>query len=645
MSNNNASFIWSIADSLRGIYTASKNGEVILPFTVLRRIDCIIEAADNREEVMSDVEAGHSQFRLESKYGYLFNKSRHSMDNLLDDPANIKANLIDYIENFSDEAKDILDSFEIITHIEKLDKNGILFDICRQFTREVDLDPATVSNTDMGLMFEELIRKFTDAAASEDGEFFTPRDAIQLLAKILFADDREELSVPGVVRTVYDPTAGTGGMLTVAEEMIKEINPQADLNVFGQEMNENSYAICKSDLLIKGQDPKNVQLGNTLSDDRFDRTFHYAMSNPPYGVDWKNSKDAVSAEAELGMSGRFGYGLPSVSDGQLLFLCHLVSKMKDPDEGGSRVGIVMNGSSLFSGAAGSGASNIRKYLFERDLVEAIIGLPTNMFYNTGIATYIWILDNTKRDERIGKVQLIDASEIFEKTRKSLGDKTREFTTENIQTIEELYTSFEEDDRSKILSNREFGYQDIPTFKPRRRRFRNDASAAEAVMESKPVQKLTDEKREELRELLSDIPQDVLTANTHKAVKEGLLVAGKPLPAPALKVVIDQMSVDDPEAEVFLGSKGDPEQGDKDSERVPLTEDIEEYFAREVYPHAPDTQIGTGVKIGYEVPFTRLFYKETNSRNVAEIDLDINNTIANITGMLSTLTESEAGDGK
>lgn len=637
--NNSASFIWSIADLLRGNYSPARYADVILPMTVLRRIDCVLD--ENREQVSKDIAAGVPDVVLVNKYGF-YNKTDHSMETLLDDPANIKDNMIDYIQGFSDDVCDIFENFGIIAEIEKMNKKKILFDVCRKFTREVDLHPDVISNMDMGLMFEELIRKFTEAAAAEDGEFFTPRDAIKLLVAILFAEDTEALEEKGIIRSIYDPTVGTGGMLSVAEETLKEINPDAVLTFYGQEKNDDSYAICKSDMLIKGQNPDQIRLGNTLEDDLFaNETFDYCLSNPPYGVDWKISRSVVEREhKDLGMRGRFGMGLPPVTDGQLLFMSHLLSKMKPAESGGSRVGIVMNGSSLFSGAAGSGASNIRRYLFEQDLVEAIIALPTDMFYNTDITTYIWILDNTKRKERLGKVQLIDASAIFTKMRKSLGEKSVELSEDNILQISQIYSSFEESNYSKIFPNEAFGYLEIPTYQPRRLRFELDDNHIKLVMSSAAVLKLDDSKKQQLEETLRALPDSFQKTTSHADLVAAIKEASSDSKAPSMaiiKAIINYLGEDDPEAEIFIDKDGLPLPGEKDSERIALTEDLDKYIEREVRPHAPDTVVlSDKAKIGYEIPFTRLFYKYEPPRSTKEIDQDIGTTVDKITSMLALL---------
>ena len=433
---------------------------------------------------------------------------------------------------------------------------------------EVDLHPDTVPNAEMGDLFEELIRKFAEASNEEAGEHYTPRDAIRLMVDLLFAEDTTALLEPGVVRSIYDPTAGTGGMLSVAEERLLERNPQARLALYGQEINDQSYAICKSDMIAKGQDASNIQLADTLADDRFaGRTFDFCMSNPPYGVDWKAVQESVKAEAAQFPQGRFGHGLPPVSDGQMLFLTHLAQKMRPASDGGGRAGIVLNGSPLFNGAAGSGPSEIRRWLLESDLVDAIVALPTNMFFNTGIATYIWLLDNIKPPERRGKVQLIDATSFWTKLRKNLGAKNREVGAEDRDTILGLYDAYQDNDHSKIFDIADFGYWTITVERP----------------------------------LLDEAGRVVTDAK------------GRPKPDSKLR----------------------------DTENVPFTYDggIDGYFMAEILPHVPDAWIDEKkTKIGYEIPFTRHFYKYVPPRPLAEIDADLNAQVAKILTLLREVEE-------
>lgn len=428
-----SSFIWSVADLLRGDYKQSEYGKVILPFTILRRLDCVLEATKPKvlTELASISKTGLNPdpFLRRITGQVVYNTSPLDLVKLLGDQDNIRKNLYDYVAKFSPDAKDIFERFDFHTQIERLAKADLLYLVVEKFAN-IDLHPEAVDNTQMGLVFEELIRKFAEISNETAGEHFTPREVIRLMVNLLFIEDDEVLQ-PGnaVVRTIYDPTAGTGGMLSVAGEFLLEHNPAARLNMFGQELNDESYAICKADMLIKGQDVGNIVAGNTLSDDgHAARKFDYMLSNPPFGVEWKKVEKAVRKEHEdKGFDGRFGPGLPRVSDGSMLFLLHLISKMRPAVDGGCRFGLVLNGSPLFTGGAGSGESEIRRYVLENDLVEAIVGLPTDMFYNTGIATYVWILSNKKPTARKGKVQLIDASSFWQKMRKSLGSKRKEMS--------------------------------------------------------------------------------------------------------------------------------------------------------------------------------------------------------------------------
>ena len=459
-------FVWSIADQLRGVYKPHQYGGVILPFTILRRLDCILEPTRDQVRALAKKhDGGALDVQVRQKTGLRFyNTSGYDFTKLLAEPDQLRSNLIDYISRFSANI-DVFERFKFENEIATLDEKGRLYLVVSKFA-EVDLHPDSVPNADMGDLFEELIRKFAEASNEEAGEHYTPRDAIRLMVDLLFAGDTAALLEPGVVRSIYDPTAGTGGMLSVAEERLLERNPHARLALYGQEINDQSYAICKSDMIAKGQDASNIQLADTLADDRFaGRTFDFCMSNPPYGVDWKASQESVKAEVAQFPKGRFGHGLPSVSDGQMLFLTHLAHKMRPAHEGGGRAGIVMNGSPLFNGAAESGPSEIRRWLLESDMVDAIVALPNNMFFNTGIATYIWILDNAKGPERKGRVQLIDATAFWTKMRKNLGAKGREVGPDDRAKVVSVYDIFEDNEHSRIFNIANFGYWTITVERP------------------------------------------------------------------------------------------------------------------------------------------------------------------------------------
>ena len=574
-----SSFIWAVADRLRGDYKQSEYGKVILPFTVLRRMDCVLEPTKETVlvEFAKQKKAGINPepFLLRKSDASFYNTSPMDMKKLMGDQDHIKENLFAYIQAFSASVRDIFERFEFHTQIERLAKCGLLYQVAEKFAN-IDLHPETVSNSQMGLVFEELIRKFAEISNETAGEHFTPREVIRLMVNLLFVEDDDVLSKPGVVRTIYDPTAGTGGMLSVAGEYLAEHNPRARLTMFGQELNDESYAICKADMLIKGQDVRNIVAGNTLSDDGHPhKSFDYMLSNPPFGVEWKKVEKEIRKEYEThGHNGRFGPGLPRVSDGSLLFLLHLISKMRLAKDGGSRFGIVLNGSPLFTGGAGSGESEIRRYVLENDLVEAIIGLPTDMFYNTGISTYVWILSNHKPEPRKGKLQLIDASSFWQKMRKSLGSKRKELGDEHIAEITRLFGNFQEASKdgapiSRIFKNEDFGYRTITVERPLR------DEAGKLVLATKGKLK------------------------------------GKPQPDSELR----------------------------DTENVPLSENVDTYFKREVLPHVPDAWIDhEKTKVGYEIPFNRHFYVFKPPRPLEEIDAELKAVSARIMTMLEGLAE-------
>lgn len=477
MSNSKelANFIWSIADLLRGDYKQSDYGKVILPLTVLRRLDCVLQESKAnvlvKFEQVKTMNIQNLDPILNKVAGYNFhNRSLFDFDKLIADPNNLAANLRNYINGFSEDAREIIEQFEFDNQITKLDDNNLLFMVLKRF-QETDLNPKRISSMEMGSMFEELIRKFAEISNETAGEHFTPREVIRLMVNLLFINDSEALTQKGIVKTIYDCCAGTGGMLSVAEEYLHELNPDARLEVFGQELNPESYAICKSDMLIKGQNPSNIKKGNSISEDQLPhQNFDYLITNPPFGVKWQKIEKKVKEEHEqLGHGGRFGAGLPSVSDGSFLFLMHLMSKMKSTNEGGSRLGIVFNGSPLFSGSPSSkkNESSIRQWIIENDLLEAVIALPNQLFYNTGISTYIWIISNHKPNIRKGKVQLINAVDYCKKMSKSLGDKRNELSDQHITDITKLYGDFAEGENCKIFDNTDFGYAKVTVERPAR----------------------------------------------------------------------------------------------------------------------------------------------------------------------------------
>ena len=470
-----ANFIWSIADLLRGDYKQSDYGKVILPLTVLRRLDCVLQSSKQdvlkKFEQLKTTNIENLDPILNKTAGYNFhNRSQFDFDKLIADPNNIALNLRNYINGFSEDAREIIEQFEFENQINKMDDANLLFMVIKRF-QEIDLHPDRISSMEMGYMFEELIRKFAEISNETAGEHFTPREVIKLMVNILFLNDRDILTKKGITKTIYDCCAGTGGMLSVAEEYLNELNPDARLEVFGQELNPESYAICKSDLLIKGQNASNIKKGNSISEDKLENEkFDYLITNPPFGVKWEKFAKPVKAEHEqLGHGGRFGAGLPSVGDGSFLFLMHLMSKMKRPEDGGSRLALVFNGSPLFSGSPSKSKneSSIRQWIIENDLLEAVIALPNQLFYNTGISTYVWVISNHKPKERKGKVQLINAIDFSKKMSKSLGNKRNEITKKQIAEITEIYGSFKPSEFSKIFDNKDFGYAKVTVERPTR----------------------------------------------------------------------------------------------------------------------------------------------------------------------------------
>lgn len=642
---NNAAFIWSIANLLRGTYKAADYGKVVLPFTVLRRLDSALDASKQavlEAKKQNSTSGAALDFILQKASGYSFyNTSPYDLKKAAGDTTNLKANLLAYIDGFSANVRDIFDKYDFAAQLSKLDENDLLLLVTQKFS-QIDLHPEKVSNIEMGMIFEELIRQFAELSNETAGEHFTPRDVVRLIVNLLFANDDEVLSKKGVVRTVYDPTAGTGGMLSVADDYIRHLNPDAALTLFGQELNGESYAIAKADMVIKGQDIENMVWGDTLTNDgHFGKTFDYCLANPPFGVEWKKQQDFVEREhKERGFDGRFGPGTPRVSDGSLLFLLHLVKKMRPTQDGGGRIGIVLNGSPLFTGNAGSGESEIRRYLLEQDLVEAIIALPTDMFYNTGIATYIWILDNDKSKERKGKVQLVDSTQMFEKMRKNLGNKRKEISAQNLKDIVKTYASFEETETSKIFKNTDFGYRQLTVERPLRLAFKIDQESIENALLNKAVLKLSEEERNKLSSALMKLDADYESRpNFLNALELEAGNHGFKLPAPLAKALLGEFSFRSDEAEVCLDAKGkiEPDSDARDTENVPLDEDVAQYFAREVEPFAPDAWIDqTKEKIGYEIPFTRHFYKYVPPRHLAEIDTELNKLVSEIQQLLAEI---------
>jgi type I restriction enzyme M protein len=647
-----SSLIWSIAELLRGDVRPADYGSYVLPFTVLRRIDCVLEPRKDKvvavARTIKDLDNVNLEQRLslEKAAGSKFyNASALTLSTALDDPNHVRANVEAYVGGFSPNVRDIFERYKFDARLAELDEKNLLFKVLKQFVA-VDLHPDLVSNAEMGDAFENLIRRFAELSNETAGEHYTPRDAIRLAVDLLLAGDTDLFANKKPLRSIYDPTAGTGGMLSVSEDRIKAYNADAKVTAFAQELNDESYAVCKADMLIKGQDVNNVVQGNTISDDKFpDKTFDWMLSNPPYGVEWKKVQEAVESEhKKRGFQGRFGPGLPRISDGQMLFLLHLVSKMQpiDRNPNGSRIAIVMNGSPLFSGGAGSGESEIRKYLFENDLVEAIVGLPTEMFYNTGIATYIWILSNKKADERKGTVQLIDATSFWQKMPKSLGNKRREMREDDIAKVTRIYGDFEEGEFSKILDNDAFGYRTITVERPLRLSFQITPERL-ALLESEKSLTKNGLNLEDLNSALLSIgPGKVFKSRPAflTALDAALKKSEISLTAPQYKTVWQALSERDETADICTGAKGKPESDSelRDTENVPLGEDIHVYFEREVKPYVADAWIDHDkTRIGYEVPFTRYFYKYVPPRSLEEIDADLAAITSDIVSMLNNVT--------
>ncbi|TLF93660.1 SAM-dependent DNA methyltransferase [Nocardia cyriacigeorgica] len=654
-----ANHAWSVADLLRGDYKQSDYGKVILPFTVLRRLECVLEPT--REKVLAVVEARKDSdldldpFLKKASGVRFYNATSLTLKSILSDPGQVEAKMTQYVGAFSDNAREVLEKYEFVQQIKRLDGAGLLYQVIGKFA-DLDLHPERVSNHNMGYVFEELIRRFAEQSNETAGEHFTPREVIELMVNLLIAPDVDLVGTPGVTRKVLDPACGTGGMLSAAEEHIKELNPHARVEVYGQELNPESWAICRSDLMIKDQDPDNIVFGNSFSDDGHKHLrADYLLANPPFGVEWKKVKDAVEWEHKnLGDAGRFGAGLPRINDGSLLFLQHMISKMKPvgTDGGGSRIAIVFNGSPLFTGAAGSGESEIRRWIIENDWLEAIVALPDQLFYNTGISTYFWILSNRKSAEHRGKVVLLDARDYWEKMRKSLGDKRKRIGTEQIGEITRLYrdaidVAADPDhplhSKVKVFANSDFGYQRITVERPLRLRFELTEEALDQLAASAPVRKqYTDPTAftDLLRPLVGSTWKTKTDAIT--ALKDAVAGASEPWPtgAPFAKAFRDALGVRDPEGELQL-VKGSPEPDTelRDYENVPLEEDVNEYLAREVLPHVPDAWIDySKTKIGYEIPFTRHFYVYTPPRPLEEIDAELKALEAEIQELLGEVTQ-------
>ncbi|EKF9628273.1 SAM-dependent DNA methyltransferase [Vibrio cholerae] len=674
MTNNNfssvAAFLWSVADLLRGDFKQSQYGRIILPFTLLRRLECVLEAT--KPEVLAKyetvkampIEAQDKLLTHAAKLSF-YNTSKMDLNRLGE--TGVASNLESYIQSFSPNAREIFEHFDFFNTIDKLEEADLLYKVAKRFAT-TDLHPNNISNYGMGLVFEELIRRFAESSNETAGEHFTPRDIVELTTSLLFTNE-DELTSSGLVRSIYDPTAGTGGFLSSGMEYVHKLNEKASLSAFGQELNPESYAICKADMLIKGQKVDNIKLGNTLSNDQLrNDKFDYMLSNPPFGVDWKKIQKQINDEhTQKGFEGRFGAGLPRVSDGSLLFLLHLISKMRPVSEGGSRIGIILNGSPLFTGGAGSGESEIRRYILENDLLEAIVALPTDMFYNTGIATYIWVLSSHKPAHRKGKVQLINASKERAKTggrgrsggsevegddenvfyaamRKSLGSKRKELTPDAIDKIVQTYGQFAENDFSKIFDYKEFGYRRITVERPLQLAiYPKDELRLEALQADTAWEKMDETTQQAILDALASFEQEKYLSRDKFLKQLKTKLAEVKLSAVQLKLIVKHLGEHDDEAEVCK-AKGQIEANPdlRDNENVPLTETVDDYFAREVLPHVPDAWIdesktdpkdGEVGIVGYEIPFNRHFYVYQPPRALEEIDADLDAVSAEIMQLL------------
>lgn len=698
-----ASFIWSICNLLRGPYKRNEYRKVILPFTVLRRFECLLEPT--RQKVLDEYPLWKTkpervqQAHLQSVSGHRFytlskmqfRLSGEHIHSLLDDPDNLALNLNSYINGFSSNVRAIMEKFTFSEQIARMDEKNILFEVTKAFAK-VDLSPGRVDQMQMGYVFEELIRIGAEQSNEEAGEHFTPREVIKLMVNLLLAPE-DDLGNSHVVKTIYDPACGTGGMLSVAEEYIRQLNRDAQPKLFGQDWNDEAWAVCKSDMLIKGEEADNIILGDTFKHDGFDRnsdgvkwTFDYMLANPPFGVEWKQQQKYIQREADtLGFEGRFGAGTPRINDGALLFLQHMISKMRSVEKGGSRIGIVFNGSPLFTGDAGSGESEIRRWIIENDWLETIVALPEQLFYNTGISTYIWVITNRKESLRKGKVQLIDARNYWVQMEKSLGNKRRRIgdpqdkpkDPDHIAGITRIYENFTDGETgtftidgkekeltvSKVFDNEDFGYHKITVERPLRLNFQLAPERIARLEEQSAFKKLKQSKKKNetarqqeieagqarqqaIRDLLADFAceQGIGLYKDREAFVNELKsfdrTRGLKLSAPELKAVLAALGERDETAEICRDRSGNPEPDPelRDTETVPLKEDIEAYFQREVLPHVPDAWIDhSKTKVGYEIPLNRHFYRYEPPRDLAEIEADIKALEGEIVNLLREVT--------
>ena len=660
--NQISNTIWNIANHLRGSWKAYEYQDVILPLTVLKRLDAALEPTKQKTLTrFNELDGKVSDLRILRRVtGYdFYNVSPFTFKKLLDDQTHVAKNLRKYIDGFSDNVKDIFAKFDFEKQLERLEGSNILYLILQEFDK-IDIHPDRVPNHIIGLAFEDLIRRFAEQSNETAGEHYTPRDVVRLMTALIFAGEEKELSKHGVVKTLYDPACGTGGMLTVGKNYIQNnFNKNATVFLFGQELNSATYAICKADMLLKGETIEHVKGGDkehdkasTLSNDQHtDKKFDYIISNPPYGVEWKKDEGVVKLEAQRGFTGRFGAGLPRISDGQFLFIQHAISKFRPPAEGGSNAAIITNGSPLFTGNAGQGESEIRRWILENDYLEAIIAMPEKLFFNTGIATYVWIFSNRKDAERKGKVQLIDARKIRTQLRRNLGAKRYEIGEENLKETLELYSSFKKTARSKIFPTTEFAYREITIQRPLQLKFEitdeslarlkehkdfiNDQLSKKKGEKGEEENKSWQELRATIYEILESMRGTVYMSRVDflKKLEDGLKKRNLKATAKTIKTIWQEIGERDEEAEICLDKDGNPEPDKelKDFERVPWGQDINEYFEKEVKPYASDAWIDDSVrdekdgqigKVGYEIPLTRYFYKYELPRPLDEITRDI-----------------------
>jgi len=682
------SFILGVADLIRDTFRRGKYQDVILPVTVLRRVDAVL--APTKEKVLEaqallkekKLENLDAQLRKASGFAF-YNTSRYNFEKLLADAPHLAHNLRNYIAGFSPNMREVFEKFDLDNTISKLDEAGLLFQVMERF-KGADLHPDRVDNATMGTIFEELIRRFNEALNENPGEHFTPRDVVHLMVDLLLAGDEEHIQKKGIVVTAYDPCCGSGGMLTIAKEHIAAgvrrngelvrgpINPEAQVHLFGQEVNPETWAVSKSDMLMlhpDGHDADNIEYGSTLSNDKHaGKAFDYLITNPPYGKDWKRDEGAVRAEHARGSAGRFAPGVPRISDGQMLFLLHMLAHMKDAGEGGSRVAIIMNGSPLFTGDAGSSESEIRRHILENDWLEALIALPEQLFYNTGIATYVWVITNRKRPERKGKVLLVDATSFWTPMGKSLGDKRRKIPRERADEILTLLREFKEGEHTRVYPTTHFAFRKITVERPLRLNFQASPERIARLADETAFRNLGVSKRkgslkaaeeaegrrqqEAVKDFLGSLPADLYKdrAEFERVLDQSAMRAGVKLPAPVRKAILSALSERDETAEICRDKDGDsePDPNLRDTENVPLGEDIQAFFEREVKPHVPDAWIDADKRdmkdgqvgvVGYEINFNRYFYKYLPPRPLEEIEAEIRQVEADIVRMLRDVTDS------